>query len=541
MDLSQLQLKLRPRSGWAACDTGQLLARQHYGTLLLIWFASTAFPLLALNVAFYWEPLWAALLFWWLKPLWERPILYYLSKAVFNAPPSIKECIKVAPKLWLKQWFLSLTWRRFSPSRSFDLPVILLENQRGKARSKRLGILHRRNTGSAFWLLIILFHIEALIPYALIGFGLYLYPHPIDFNPTTFQGWLAFSENYWVFVASALVAWLSAGLIVPFYVASGFVLYLNRRTQLEGWDIEIAFRRMVEKRSHDTKPITQAITGILFAILAIGFTNIIAEPAHASEQQAQISEQKDIDHGTYDSQGACQISRLDPEGESKIFSEEIAAVLATDEFHQKGTERRWNQNVKDWFKREKKKKDTSSDFDWSGWGGFAEGLVFFIKYLAYAIPIAIAGYLIYRYRNELKTMIADARNQMSQHEKPLALFGLDVSKESLPDDIPKALKNLLQQQQYRDVLALMYRASLATFLHDHHVKFRPGDTEGDCLRKVKKVIKGNRVSVFKTLTITWQQVAYGHKEISNDKLTTLVDSWVTVFGSDLEAASNEPN
>jgi hypothetical protein len=29
----------------------------------------------------------------------------------------------------------------------------------------------------------------------------------------------------------------------PFYVAAGFAMYLNRRTQLEAWDIEQEFRR----------------------------------------------------------------------------------------------------------------------------------------------------------------------------------------------------------------------------------------------------------------------------------------------------------
>ena len=29
----------------------------------------------------------------------------------------------------------------------------------------------------------------------------------------------------------------------PFYVASGFAMYLNRRAELEAWDIEQEFRR----------------------------------------------------------------------------------------------------------------------------------------------------------------------------------------------------------------------------------------------------------------------------------------------------------
>ena len=38
-------------------------------------------------------------------------------------------------------------------------------------------------------------------------------------------------------------------LLEPFYVAAGFGLYLNRRTLLEGWDIEVALRRIAERHA----------------------------------------------------------------------------------------------------------------------------------------------------------------------------------------------------------------------------------------------------------------------------------------------------
>ena len=41
------------------------------------------------------------------------------------------------------------------------------------------------------------------------------------------------------------IAYGAAVLVLePFYVAAGFGLYLNRRTMLEGWDIEVALRRI---------------------------------------------------------------------------------------------------------------------------------------------------------------------------------------------------------------------------------------------------------------------------------------------------------
>ena len=38
-------------------------------------------------------------------------------------------------------------------------------------------------------------------------------------------------------------------VLEPFYVAAGFGLYLNRRTLLEGWDIEVALRRIAARHA----------------------------------------------------------------------------------------------------------------------------------------------------------------------------------------------------------------------------------------------------------------------------------------------------
>ena len=46
------------------------------------------------------------------------------------------------------------------------------------------------------------------------------------------------------------LAYAAAVLVLePFYVAAGFGLYLNRRTLLEGWDIEVALRRIAERHA----------------------------------------------------------------------------------------------------------------------------------------------------------------------------------------------------------------------------------------------------------------------------------------------------
>src|SRR5690606_12291980 len=76
------------------------------------------------------------------------------------------------PSLAKRQLFSSLTWRRFSPSRSMDLPVVQLEELRGKRRQERLGILHREGASPAAWLTIIGIHLEAFLG---IGAAMLLY------------------------------------------------------------------------------------------------------------------------------------------------------------------------------------------------------------------------------------------------------------------------------------------------------------------------------------------------------------------------------
>ena len=51
----------------------------------------------------------------------------------------------------------------------------------------------------------------------------------------------------WAQLGFNLACWLASVLIGPFYVGAGFGLYLNRRTQMEAWDVEIALRRLRER------------------------------------------------------------------------------------------------------------------------------------------------------------------------------------------------------------------------------------------------------------------------------------------------------
>ena len=51
-------------------------------------------------------------------------------------------------------------------------------------------------------------------------------------------------------------------IIEPFYIAANFALYINRRTQLEAWDIELSFRKMAIRLATEKEKATSLVKGI---------------------------------------------------------------------------------------------------------------------------------------------------------------------------------------------------------------------------------------------------------------------------------------
>ena len=66
----------------------------------------------------------------------------------------------------------------------------------------------------------------------------------------------------------------AVAFVEPFYVAAGFGLYLNRRVELEAWDIEQEFRRAFA-RAGGVSPMAVA----LLLLVLIGCPAAAAQPA----------------------------------------------------------------------------------------------------------------------------------------------------------------------------------------------------------------------------------------------------------------------
>jgi hypothetical protein len=235
-------IRLRPRGSFEAADLGvrlcQSAARSVFPCYLAVLIPVTALSLACFEIAG-WLPI---TLLYCAKPWLDRTILFALSRAAFGQKTTPRDVWREQRQVWWSQLFLTLTWRRLSPWRSFTQPVYQLEGLRGKelwARVRQIRTGHARaGTGlsSAFGLA------EAALVLGLISLIAWFAPQGYSQSITAtlvMQG----GGSRLMYLIMAVAYAVTVGFVEPFYVASGFALYLNRRAELEAWDIEQEFRR----------------------------------------------------------------------------------------------------------------------------------------------------------------------------------------------------------------------------------------------------------------------------------------------------------
>ena len=521
MRLTDASVIIRPRSAWEALDLGVLLARRHRSLLSRSW-ALLTLPVFVLLSAIFWQyPSIAILLFWWLKPLYERLPLHILSHALFGATPSLRQAFKALPGLLKPQLLASLTWRRLSLTRSFDLPVLQLEGLSGQARSQRLIVLGQRDTGPATWLTIVGSNVETALYLGLLSLLYLLLPQQLKsdwdwsqlMSPESANS-LLLAHLYNGFYALLLIVW------EPIYVACGFSLYLNRRSTLEAWDLELAFRRL-----------RQRLSGLSYVLLlACGlFLLQPATPAFAAGAS-----------------GSCPIPQFDPAGpeaerllkqplNSKAAHSSIAQLLDQPPFENRQSVTRWK------FGEDKQAKKASAADSKSladklkklleqlGLLNNAKHIALSLEVLLWAALFSLLALLAWRYREWLRTFGGRIKLPKKRVKQlPTQLFGLEVAPESLPDDIASAAEQLWAEQP-REALGLLYRALLSRLLHDYRLALKGSHTEGEVLQLTEQLQLAELSRFAQILTRHWQNLAYGHQLPPATLKRGLCEGWRRLF------------
>ena len=474
MQPANIAVALRRRTPWEAIDLGLSMLQRWWRTVYvphLIVGGAVAAGALALAWAL--ERPWVAiLLVWYLKPLYDRVVLHVLSRAVFGELPRPREVLG-AWREWLATGLfgailLRVLW--FDLARSFNLPVRQLEGQTGRDARERLGVLGRRARGYAVWLTVVCMHFEWIL-YMMLG-GLAELALPAKAAEGGGQNLLELmaSGDFWTY--GGAVGYAAAVLLLePFYVAAGFGLYLNRRTLLEGWDIEVALRRLAER--HAT-----AIVLLMSLFLCVGF----APPADAQQK--------------------------DPK-------KEIAEVLKAKEFGYERDATRWQSRNPD------KPAEKSASDPKALWGiGYALAKV--AEVVLWGLAAAAVAYALWFLARMLPRGPAVA---LEPYRPPPALFGMELAPETLPPDVAAAAAALAREGKLREALSLLYRGALSNLVHKRGVHLLASHTEAEVLSLSGQDVR----SYLEKLIETWRLCAYARRDPAPADIERLAQGYQASF------------
>lgn len=250
MRLDKLTADVRPISSDEAIELGMAMARAWFGRLFGFYLGRAmvmSVILIPISMAIaYWQKsqfdydeisLWFWGMMYFLKPLFEINVLLFLSRRLFDGEFDEDLTYKITPKV-----FFDLCVRyRLSLQRPVVMAVYLLEGQRGKALTSRLSALSRGRNNALGRHTLAFFVAEWFLYFA----GFFLIGQTFEHvHPQLSNGWLD-NGGLWADIIANLIGLLTQAMIAVFFVASGFSLYVCQRSLLEGWDIELGFRRLV--------------------------------------------------------------------------------------------------------------------------------------------------------------------------------------------------------------------------------------------------------------------------------------------------------
>lgn len=551
MKLEALTVTLRPRTSWEAAELGMALVRRHAGAIWKPWLLVTV-PILVLLNAVGWalDLLWlSGLLMWWLKPWFDRIVLFVISRAVFGETPSTRQTVRAQFRWGARWWLPYLTWRRLGPARSLYLPVDLLEGGSGSEARQRRAALGAPVYGMCALLTLVCVHFEILLVIGtLLGAMMFI---PFDYLPDTFKALLeSFTEQpQWFNAMLNLLAWIAVSVIEPFYVGAGFGLYLNRRTDIEGWDIEIVFRRLRARLAAAAAPSFLALC-LTFGWLADAQAqepsapdaSAVQAPSSTQAPPAQASgDDEQGDEEEYEPTSAPirglvegkKAKRL-PSTLNEIYGEQrsddramrdaVAKAMNDPTVAPKRKQMVWKPK----HEAKKKKKDEPKPVDPSKFEGLGGGLAAVAKVLMWAVVAVIVGLLLFT----LGRWLGWFRGGASEEEQapPGVRTAVHSEPEPLPDNLPTAIRRLWQAGRHRDALALMYRAAVESMAKRADIVLVPGATEAQCLRASRKLGSAEDRDVFARAVRTWQYAAYAESLPEPQDFDDLVGQLSQRFG-----------
>ncbi|MEN9359251.1 MAG: hypothetical protein RL095_786 [Verrucomicrobiota bacterium] len=441
----------RPRREEETVALGLALARRHYAGLFGIWLGS--FGLLALLLA----PLLLVestgllygLLLWWLAPVCERFLIFWLSRKAFAVELKKRDLWRQARDILLPGLLVQLTILRLSPARGVHIPLWILENCPWSDLRARTASL-QRGTADLFHLLF--WKIEILVSFGVLAILLLLLPTGPAGIFDLIHELMANGEISPGMSLMLLLSWpLAVLLLRPFYVAVSFAIYLNGRMLDEAWDLRLGFRALAERLQR---------FAVRSGLILLGMACFVfTAPSSARAESSQAQEMKQI--------------LADPQ----VFG--VAPPV---------------------------KPEKSSGCS----GGGSETLSGVFTALAILLVAALVGLLIWFLISSFLNRGKSPALVLSQEEKASFSGRLLPGEEVLADHFAAA-QAAFAAGDLRACLSWLYQGNIAYLVKVHEVSIPDSATEGDCLRLARPRLDSGPMAYFDELSRVWIRVAYAHE------------------------------
>ena len=496
MELERIGVVLRPRESREALDLGATMLRANAGAVWSAWFAFSL-PLFVLvnALGLLLQLPWLGLvLTWWLLPLFDRVPLYVLSRAVFDRAPRWRETLRGQRGLPWRSTLASLSWLRLDSHRALRLPLELLEGASRSQRSARWKVLRRKLVGEASLLTYGCLQFELVLFLSVWLLALWLLPN--EWRPASFADFFRHdvhaSGTGWTLAAST-VAYLAMSAIEPLYVACGFALYLNRRTQLEAWDIDLAFRRLRARLQDAGK-----LLGLLLC-LGLPLAGHAASPTPPAAKSVAVSTPQEVFRQPLDE-------------DDRRFAAAAAQVYRDPRFGGEHHVRRWEFK----YNRPPTQQDVNA--------GFAplrmlSGLLNALLWLALGAAVAALAWFAWRWSSGLRDEALP-----SSFEANLSAT-VDETPETLPSDVAGTARELWQARRRREALALLYRGCAERIAQQLQLPVAIDATEADWLRHAAALGDPARTRRAAAIVRTWQFAAYADRYPDQAAFEQLLDGW----------------
>ena len=476
MRIEDVNAEIRPRDSWEAMDLGLALVRRDFWALWGMWLAA-ATPWLLL--AWWWgrHPFWWLFAFWWCRPAQSRLVLYFLSRRLFGERPVGRDLWRCAVGVINPARWARLSWGRLSPWLPVAMPVEELEELKGGALRQRLRSVVNRASGAAIRLS---FFAMVLVPWlaaALISLGLLFLPRgQSDVWQIKWEIWQASDAILppliigWTFSAGMALA---ISLVDVFATGAGFGLYLNSRSWIEGWDVELVFKRLAER-----------LRAVASAVVVAG---MVVFAATGSAQEAE---------------GA---------GGENAERDVIARVLESDDFEVH------SQTIK-------VPKELGWNLPHSSFFTSLRGVLGWVVLgLSVAVVGLLIGWLLYRYRHAFG--VSRGEGAKKRQRGAMVVGSLPLKVDELPGDPAAVAARWWAEGRRREALALLYRAAIWWLVEHRQLEIGESATEFDCVKRVDDAASDGMAGYFRSLTETWVALAYGDRRPSELQVEALCREW----------------